>query len=240
MKIDVAFLFAGEFVPRGLAERMMKSVKSAMPEATIYHQTDATTPPFDGCETIRLAWDDTRDIAGFFWKHLARFARDHERFIKLDYDCVVMKDVSHVFDNPEKVILTIRENDATVAPVLHERHPHNAGVMFANGYSDFWKAVCLHYHSIPDRDGWMDGQDALEAVVRTGVYPILDLPAFEYNYTPRTEDEVFKDKYIVHYKGGRKHWGADNTVKTRIAGWMARERAELWLAKKYPELCEPK
>ena len=238
--IDVAFLFAGEFVPRSLAERMIRSVQTVMPKATIYHQTDLETPEFSGCQTIRMPWEDKKDVASFFWKHIARFSKHHEHFIKLDYDCVMLKDVSHVFDCYEKVILTLRENDETIAPVLLERHPHNAGVMFANGYSSFWKDVCDYYHAIPNRDGWMDGCDALDAVALSGKYAIRDLPAFEYNYTPKREDEVFKDKYIVHYKGGRKHWGAADTIKARIAGWMARERAEIWLAEKYPDLCEKK
>ena len=238
--IDVAFLFAGEFVPRILAARMIHSVQTAMPQATIYHQTDMETPEFPGCQTVRMPWEDKKDVASFFWKHIARFSKYHEHFIKLDYDCVMLKDVSHVFDCHEKIILTLRENDGSIAPVLHKRHPHNAGVMFANGYSDFWQDVCDCYHAIPNRDGWMDGCDALDDVVRLGKHTIKDIPAFEYNYTPKREDEVFKDKYILHYKGGRKHWGNADTIKARVAGWMARERAELWLAEKYPELCEPK
>ena len=240
MDISVAFLFAGEYVPRHIAQRMIDSVNRVMPKSTIYHQTDMDTPEFEGCHTIRMPWEDKKDVAGFFWKHLARFSEYHEQFIKLDYDCVMLKDVSHVFDCYEKVILTLRENDETISPVLLERHPHNAGVMFGNGYCEFWHDVCDYYHNMPNRDGWMDGCDALDDVVRMGGYKIKDLPAFEYNYTPKSEDEICNDKYILHYKGGRKHWGAQDTMKARIAGWMAKERAEIWLAEKYPDLCEPK
>lgn len=228
--IAVPFLFFGSLPPRHVAQRMIDSVRKNIPGAVLYQQTDMDTPAFDECRVIRLPREDDGDIAGFFWQHLSLFSEMHSKFLKLDYDCVVLRDVSHVFDNTEKVILTTRSpNDGTVLPWMEVRHPHNAGVMFANGKSSFWSEVYGVYKALPNPDGWMDGCDALETVCGVWGDRVLDLPCAEYNYTPKKEGETFEGKYILHYKGGRKHWDGQASEQAMVCSQVVKSMAERWI-----------
>ena len=236
MDIQVAFLFAGN-LPRQVAQRMIDSVRENMPRATIIHQTDYETQGFEGCKTVRLMEPkDHNDIAEFFWRHTKLLKGP---FIKLDYDCVMMQSCAGVFNQDFEVGLTIRDDrDVSLSNTFRLRHPHNAGVMFSKTDNSFWSEVYDAYMAIPERDGWMDACDALETAVERTKVKLLDFPAYDYNYTPVSPYERLDNKFIVHYKGNRKHWNgvpaaqdAGEDVKRRVNEWSARRL-------KNPELAE--
>lgn len=225
MSFYVSFFFAGD-IPRSIAERMLKSVRETMPNVPIVHQTDAETKAFDGCEVIRLPWSEKRDVAELFWRHMAQAKGD---FIKLDYDCVVMQSLRGVMTQEFQAGLTIRDDrDVSLSNTFRLRHPHNAGVMFSKGEHTFWREVYEAYMAIPDRDGWMDACDALETAVANTKAKIQDFPAFLYNFTPISPYERLNGKFVVHYKGKRKHWHGGSDMDEMEAGLEVEKKVQLW------------
>lgn len=228
MEIPVAFLFAGD-IPRSVAQKMIDSVRDCMPSSPIIHQTDEDTPAFEGTETVRLKWENRKDPAEFFWLHMKNLRGD---FIKLDYDCVMQQSLRGVFNHDFEAGLTIRDDrDVSISRAFLVRHPHNAGVMFSKGSHSFWQEVYDVYCALPDRDGWMDACDALETAVKRTKVRVKNFPAFEYNYTPISPYERLEGKYVVHYKGVRKHWyGAHDAekagahVKKMVDDWALKQR----------------
>jgi len=224
--IPVAFVFAGN-LPRSVAARMIDSVREAMPQSPIIHQTDLDTEAFPDCEVVRLAWENRQDVAEFFWRHLVELGDTGQDFIKLDYDCVMQQSVRGVFNRDFQAGLTVRdERDVSLANAFRLRHPHNAGVMFSKGKHTFWQEVYDIYCGIANRDGWMDACDALEMAVERTKVKIEDFPAFEYNFTPISPYERLENKFVVHYKGNRKHWtgcteamDAGSDVARRVNEW---------------------
>jgi len=235
VKIPVCFPFAGP-LPRAIAERLIASVRNVMPSSHIYQLTDLDTEGFKGCEVVRL--ERGGDFQEFFFKHLVAASQSLPRFIVVDYDCVFLKNIADLYTGQWKVGLTKRDStDRTLAPGITERLPYNNGVIFSDGCHTFFQEAQEQYLSIPNRDGWMDAQEAVKrAVMRTSV-KIQEFPCSVYNYTPVEPDEDLKDRAILHYKGMRKHWALEPEHMhkamlegDRIAGmvtkWMGRQCKE--------------
>ena len=229
MKIPFVFTFAGD-LPRAIANRLVKSIKRVMPNSYIFQQTDTLTDAIGGCEVIRI--ERGPDFAEFFLRHLKEL--DLPRFIKIDYDCVVQKDLAPLFEGRWQVGLTRRdEADKTLSEEMAIRQPYNNGVIFSNGKHSFFNEVYDRYMAIPDRDGWMDAQEAVREAAGATRTRLEEFPCSIYNYTPSMPDEDLSDKYIVHYKGMRKHWALDTADMLgamregqRVGGMVRRWMAE--------------
>lgn len=212
--IPVYFTFAGP-VPTELADRMVEGINQAMPGSEIYQMTDEATPAIRGTKQIRLPRGE--DFIEFNYRHHTLIQGD---FIRIDYDVLVQKDLSEVFEDDFDVGLTIRTDDDKATPansLLVQMYPHNFGVAFSKGAHTFWQEMYDAYMAIPHRDGWMDACAATEVAYRTTKVKVKDYPCFKYNYTPVTQFEDLSDKYAVHYKGPRKAWMVD-TAHTRSEG----------------------
>lgn len=229
MKIPVLFTYTQE-VPLSIALRLIDSIKREMPQSHIYHQTDETTPEIPGTRTVRLPKGE--DFAEFFLRHLAECQLD--KFIKLDYDCVVVRSLYPLFNHDFEVGLTRRDlSDKAQGDEFTRRHPHNAGVMFSKGKHSFWKELHQEYMSIPDRDGWMDACDAMEAAVGKTKCNVKDFPCSRYNYTPETPLDDLTGRDVIHYKGMRKHWSLDSEIgKAMQENWRIDEKVKRWLGKR--------
>lgn len=232
MKIPFVFTFAGP-LPRAIAHRLIDSIRKVMPESRIYQQTDMDTEGFEGCEVIRKERGD--DFAEFFLRHLKEL--DLPRFIKIDYDCVIQKDVSRAFNDPGwHVGLTKRyDADPSLGPHLANSQPFNNGVIFSNGRHTFFDEVYACYMQISDRDGWMDAQEAVKTAERVTRAKIREFPCSLYNYTPSMPFEDLKDKYIIHYKGERKHWNLDTAamLEAMNEGNRIGDMVRAWIKKRH-------
>lgn len=234
MKIPFFFTLAGD-LPHAIAHRLIASVRQVMPGSYIFQQTDEVTPQVKGTDgAIRLPRQD--DFAEFFLRHLTDLPNQWPRFIKLDYDCVLMKDLSPLFEGAKwQVGLTKRDDtDPTLSADVARRQPYNNGVMFSNGRHGFFSEVYSAYMGINDRDGWMDAQEAVREAVERSKVAIKAFPCSTYNYTPTLPDEDLNDKWIVHYKGSRKHWGLDTSdmAAAMDEGQRVGQMAQAWVKRK--------
>lgn len=229
MEIPIVFTYTHN-VPLVIAQRFVASVKRVMPGSHIYQQTDTDTEVIPGCIELRRVRGE--DFAEFFLGHLADLKLD--RFIKLDYDCILQKDLKHIFKEDFQVGLTVRDEDKSLSEFFLKRHPHNAGVMFSKGKHTFWKELYDCYMSIIDRDGWMDACDAMEMAVRATKCKVLELPCHTYNFTPTAPDQDTSHAAVVHYKGNRKHWGLETgeMYRAMLAGNQVADMVEEWLRKR--------
>jgi hypothetical protein len=202
-----------------------------MPDSHIYHQTDMDTEGFEGCEVIRKERGD--DFAEFFLRHLKEL--NLPSFVKIDYDCVIQKDLAGLFNGSWQVGLTRRyDADPTLGDQLANSQPYNNGVIFSDGKHDFFKEVYACYMAINDRDGWMDAQEAVKTAASVTRAKLREFPCSLYNYTPSLPFEDLSDKYIVHYKGERKHWSLDTSamLDAMNEGNRIGDMARAWIKKR--------
>lgn len=175
--------------PDGILDRLVRSVKSAMPGVRVEQLTAARDRP------IALAL-------------LEAFASVAGEWLFLDTDVIVRKDVRHVFDKPFDVAVATREGtfrSGEEESKFMALMPYNKGAVFSRS-QDFWKdcaKACRTYKTA--RQHWMGDQQAVNDVIRDEKYDLLVLPK-EYNYPPKSQNDDLKNVFIVHYKGGRKDW----------------------------------
>lgn len=202
--MKIAVQFAGN-LPRSLADVWYESLRRYM-KHPIVHLTDMVTEPLSFADEVQRIDED--DIAKAKYKHLATLKGD---VLNLDYDTVVQRDVSDVFNRPFDVALTKRKvakGDKFYMLALSQ--PHNTGVVFSRN-REFWKLCLERYDKYPPNSGWMVGQVCITecAHIYRDRFKFLELPAAFYNYTPKTREEDVSQRYILHYKGPRKDWMLD-------------------------------
>jgi hypothetical protein len=204
--ITVAFFHVGQ--DGLLPSIMVATVRRAMPTARILQLTDEDTSPVTGAdEVIRRPYDGVH-LMHFRLVHLAELAPCDAVF--LDTDVMVQRNLAPLFEWEFDVALTVREAgviDPDGVDVTIDM-PYNNGVMLskASGW-EFWREAeryCAKLSSEQRR--WYGEQRAVKAVADVIPLCILDLPCNIYNYTPASETEDVRDRFVVHYKGERKPW----------------------------------
>lgn len=217
-RMIVAFTFVGDLCTE-LAQAMLGSVRRSIPGAYCVQLTDHKTPLVEGADgAIRL--DHNPDLIEFRCRQLRELTGE---VIYLDYDCIVQKDISSVFEQPFDIALTRRPvDDKTASPPVRDIIPYNFGVSFQRN-GKFWSLLSEEYAALVNKDGWMMGQYAggLCVAKSRGTINVLDLPGEYYNYTPTRKDEDVTGRAVVHYKGKRKHWmlrGASPEIIERAMG----------------------
>lgn len=217
--MNVTVTFFGE-APKGVAYAMIRSVRKHLPECQIVQLTDEVTPILPGVDAmVRMPYEG--DFGAWRLKHFAYFEGET---LHLDYDVIVNRDVSHIFDLEFDVALTKRPtNDKTVGRKINQASPHNLGVVFSRN-PDFWQKVYAHYTQVKERS-WMWIQIATTECAHflKDEFKVLELPGETYNYTPTSPLEDVSDKAIVHYKGDRKHW---MDASGRKGGELVRQMAD--------------
>jgi hypothetical protein len=206
----------GQPEARALAEIMVRSVKSAMPNAEIVHMADPSTPKVRGVDTVIRREIKAPWIMHYRLDHLRHFPEGDAMFI--DTDAVVQRDTSGVFDKPFDVALTRRRGPILVdGKDIVPEMPFNSGVMFSRSM-EFWEDVYAHCDTLSEKlKHWFGDQVALKVVAESGKYKVLDLTCDEYNYSPNRIDEDVSQKYIVHMKGKRKQWMLHKFAKKKEA-----------------------
>ena len=168
----------------------------------IVHLTDMTTP------ALPFAWQVQRieepDLMKARFKHLAALKGD---ILLLDYDTIVQANVSNDFPPGYAIGLTKREPDDPNKLLLCLASPHNIGVIFSRA-PQFWERVLARLDEYPDKDTWNTAQVCVTecAHMYRKRFNLLELPAEQYNYTPKSMAEDVSAHKIVHYKGNKKHW----------------------------------
>ena len=197
----VSFLHVGEDTT--LPKIMCRSVRKWMPEATLLHMTDRSTPRIDGCLRQEMPYDGER-LMTYRLRHLAV---PKKPMIVLDTDVVVQADLEPVFDQKFDVALTKRHgrimyNGTDIVPLM----PWNTGVMFSKSRA-FWRECAESCAKAPEKiQQWWGDQVSVKLAVDSCRYKVLELPVEKFNYTPATESEDVSARYVVHYKGPRKQW----------------------------------
>lgn len=177
---------------RALVDRMVQSVRAAMPGVEIAEMTG----PVDRPMALGV---------------LEAYASVSGDWLFLDTDVIVQEDVRCVFDTDFD--LAVADRTGTFRPGEPEtkfmrRMPVNKGVMFSRSQA-FWRdtaEACCAYR--PERQEWMGDQQAVNDVILRGAYLVQVLPN-RYNYPPHARHEDVRDKAILHFKGGRKGWMLD-------------------------------
>lgn len=185
------------------AERLIASVRQAMPGVAIWHFTDLETPAIAGVDYVdRYRWASAVALA-----RMQSYARPGE-WLFVDTDVIVQRDVRHVFDQPFDVAVATREGTlkpTEVGTKFMAAMPYNMGAVFSR-CALFWaKAVERMATYSAKRQKWMGDQQALNDTIRDGGFSVAVL-SNAYNYPPVSRDDDVRDKAILHFKGPRKAW----------------------------------
>lgn len=114
----------------------------------------------------------------------------------LDVDCIVQKDLRHVFDHQFDIALAYRCQTDN----LRKKIPFNAGVLFSRR-SEFCKDVA---GKPGDHKNWLATENRVSDTALKGGYLCHVMDGNVYNYTPAIAGEDISGRAVVHYKGGRK------------------------------------
>lgn len=199
----VTFLLVGnEQIP--LAERMVASVRKAMPFVKIVQQTDDVTPAIVD-DVVRIPWDGMK-LMTYRLQHLSAMPAGDT--LILDTDVWVQQDVTNVFEDRNfDVALTKRDGSIMWRGIdIAKLMPYNTGVMFSRNPRFWQKAHAWCSKAQEEIQNWFGDQMAVKGVCDQ--FNVLELPCEEFNYTPSSKDEDVSNRAIVHYKGaaGRKQW----------------------------------
>lgn len=188
-----------------MAKRTLESVREAMPGVEVHHLTDDYTPKIEGLDSTRVFYGDMPMAV----RRMMHHAACEGEWLFIDCDCIVRKDVRHVFDEPFDVALTDREGTITNETRYAAVMPHNIGVTFSRSPA-FWLTVVKYLQTMAaEQQEWEGDQQVVNAMVKAGGmgFNIKTLPGLLYNYPPRSEDDPrTADASIVHYKGARKQY----------------------------------
>jgi len=197
--MNVAFYLTGSdphaFV---FADHLMRSVRSTMPDVRITQLTDAKTDAVYGVDDVRRKPTQTLSLL-----RSAHYAELIGEWILLDTDCIIERDVRHVFDASFDVAVTDRDwsHISPLPDAFVEKMPYCAGVVFSRE-ARFWRAVHERVALMNEKDQkWYGDQVAMAEVIRRNEFQCRVLPGSVYQYPPQTEQDDLSHVGITHYKG---------------------------------------
>jgi hypothetical protein len=203
--MKVAFLhmdFPGHEQFRTYAEIMVQSVRRSIPNVEIVHMTDNKTYSVLGVDTVIRRAMKYPFVMQYRLEHFMNIPEA----MFIDTDTIMLRDPSKAFEDCD-VALTKRTKPLMLdgKNVVGDM-PYNTGVMFSR-CPQFW-ADCFEYSwQLSDElKHWFGDQIAVKRVAKSGKYNVKELMCDEYNYSPNRIDEPLEGKYIIHYKGARKHF----------------------------------
>lgn len=124
------------------------------------------------------------------WYYDAMLSFPAKEFLRLDYDCVILRDVEGVFALDFDVAIA-KERDLVM----------NNGVVFVKDKAIFEEAKRAYLKS--EQDNWMDIQIAMQAAIDTGSFKVRKL-ALSYNQPFKRSRPVPEETKILHFKGAMK------------------------------------
>ena len=205
MTLGFFYVYRGAPVHAVLADLMIRSVRRTMPDVPIVMLTDEETPAIYGVDEVRRLPKMPFDVLRC--EHLTRCEGE---WLYLDSDCIVQKDVRHVFNETFDVAVADREGclvDGEEDLEFIKNTPYNLGVVFSRS-TEFWKAVLVKLLQMTsERQEWLGIQFAACDVIEEDHFDIGILSGRLFNYAPHMFDEDVSQAGIVHYKGPtRKDW----------------------------------
>lgn len=199
----VGFFVQGVGQHWDIAKHLIESSKRVMPDVEVYQLTDGVTPSLDGCEVIRIY-----EAMPMAVRRLTHHASLYGDWALLDTDCIVRKDLRHVFEDEFEVALTDRKGSMWEKSPYGMVMPYNMGVTFSRSPA-FWGKAVEGLKQLPLKfQEWEGDQRVVCEMVRLG-YPVKVLPGRIYNYTPETRGDTADHAAILHLKGPRKTWIED-------------------------------
>lgn len=199
--MKVGFFAQGEGEHLHIAKHLIRSVREVMPDVEIWHLTDEHTPAL--CDVKRIFGHMPMAV-----RRISHHANLYGDWLFIDTDCVVRKDVRHVFEDDFPVAVTDRKGTAWEKSPYGMVMPYNMGVTFSRS-PDFWAEVLRHLKSLPPRyQHWEGDQRVVCEMVGAG-YPAKVIPGRIYNFTPEEREDSIDHAAIVHFKGKRKAWIGD-------------------------------
>lgn len=211
----IAFAYADAIprlspIYRGLAEDLVKNVKSVMPGVPIVHVADEKTHPIPGASDVLRV---ERDVPLMTW-HMRCHHRAQalgEEVLFTEPDVRFRNEILHVFDDQEfDIAVTEREVDSTWTidgqkVLLSAVAPYTLGTTFSRS-AQFWEDVTAHCATLGQAEQhWLGDMLSLWAVMQTGRYRVKVIPGPIYNHIPCSREDCC-DVKVLHYKGMRKEW----------------------------------
>lgn len=188
-KDPLAFVFA---------DRLIRSARATMPDVPITQLSDEKTCRVYGVDAIRRKKPDVLSVARS--AHYADLAGD---WLLLDTDCIIERDVRHIFEESFDVAVIDREwpHLPELSKSFREKMPYCAGVVFSRE-PRFWERVHQHVVAMTGKDkAWYGDQMAIPLVMTEGQFDCRVLPGSIYQYPPATAKDNLTGVAITHYKG---------------------------------------
>ena len=182
------------------ALRMIRSVRKAMPGMEIVQQTDHASKPVKGVDDVaRLSFTEYDTFCSFRARHDCLVGDSPTIFC--DVDMIFLRDVSYLFTRPFSIAMTVREDDDPLKPT--QRY---VGGFVLSQEKLFWRDVLNAVMLLPAPARlWYAGQDAWNRLAPN--YPgMMELPAWQFNYAPKSADDVPASAFVLHFRGKRKAW----------------------------------
>lgn len=191
----------GDGVHWEVAKTLISSCRKNMPGVEIVQLTDDKTPAHEGVQVIRLGGEMPMAV-----RRMSLHAMLGGEWLFIDTDCIVRKDVRHVFDDKDfGVALTDRKGSLVGQNEYGKKMPWNIGVVFSRD-PEFWGEVVRNLVTLPTRlQQWEGDQLVVAEMVKAG-WPVKEIPGRIYNFTPEQGHESVDHASIVHFKWRRKEW----------------------------------
>ena len=196
--------------PSIYADRMVRSLRLAMPNVTLVQFSDMTTPMLPGVDFVERCPYRDDSLMEFRLGALAALAKaaDCRPWLQLDTDLLILKDLSPVLENDFDIAMLRRTKMLDPNGVnLAETMPYNTGVIFGRGSKVPELAYEILFQSkSPEYSAWFGDQRALSIAIEQAKPLVYDIGQ-SYNYTPSSVVDVPDHVSVVHYKGAiRKQW----------------------------------
>ena len=186
------------------ADALVKSAKKVMPNVSVVHFTNDTSPAVSGTSTQRM---DNQPMAKLRMRHHCNVTGD---WLFVDTDVLFQQDVRPVFDKEFELAVTSREWDhLKPAAGFAERMPVNMGVVFSRS-SAFWAECLARVKELPKpQQNWMGDQEVFCEILAEDRYKVRQLKGAIYNFPPALDDndqsrELEANASIVHFKGEQR------------------------------------
>lgn len=199
----VGFFAQGDGEHLHIAKHLIRSCREVMPGAEICQLTDTHTPILEGATGVRLGGDMPMAV-----RRVSHHAMLSGEWLFVDTDCVLLKDVAHVFDEDFEVALTDRKGSMWEKSPYGMVMPYNMGVTFSRS-PEFWGKVLQYLITLPAKYQQWEGDQRVVCEMVAAGYPAHILPGRIYNFTPEERGADMSHAAIAHFKGPRKQWIGD-------------------------------
>lgn len=206
----VAFPLQGDPGPipvMSYAPLMVDSVKKSMPHAKLVQLSNTSFPQLDGVDEI-LRVENDGDFVRWGWMACKRLFENYpdSNVLLIGTDMIVRQDVSDVFS---------MEFDVAASPYPKRTRSDGAycgdGIFIKpSGFGLIDESLRIYQSDKSIQDGWEGLQTAFLRATKSGKWKVHDLDFDTHNFTPDVPGSDFSKAAIVHYRGMRKKFMAQD------------------------------